>query len=199
MERFAPFVAVDHGALPRFLHALSRVPHELRRHEPARHARHLASLWGVRLGEAGRATLFYADGGAVLVVVPADRKVSTPRLRALLDVDDLRVLRGDRGVGRVGWAGLGETAGALPALPALYGAGALVDPLALAPSRLVITLEPSRSVAIAPSDYVALVGARVARVAGSTQLLEAGGMVDDLSSEGERSGWAGEDSNLRRR
>ena len=74
-------------------------PYELRAHEPARHARHLAALWSLPLDEAIRATLFYASPQAappgpgsapadvpapVLVLVPADRKIAAPRLRELL-------------------------------------------------------------------------------------------------------------------
>ena len=72
---------------------------EIRRHEPARHARHLASLWNIHLAEAGRATLFYADGAAFLVLVPADRKISAPTLRSLLAAEELRVLRADGATG----------------------------------------------------------------------------------------------------
>ena len=130
----APFVVPERlrrvcpSALADFLGALADagIPHEVRAHEPARHARHLASIWGVPLHQAARATLFYADGDAVLAVVPADRKVAAPRLRTLLGVADLRVLRGDRGVGRAGWINLDGEPGALPAVPALYGARALV-------------------------------------------------------------------------
>ena len=159
--------------------AAGGAPHELRTHEPARHARHLASIWGVPLGQVGRATLFYADGESVLVLVPADRKVGAPRLRDLTGAADLRVLRGDRGVGRVGWAGLDGDPGALPAVPVLYGARCLVERLVLEHGRLVIPLAPGQSVALAPSDYVRLTGARVGRVAGTTRLLPEGGMVDD--------------------
>ena len=107
-------------------------PYELRAHEPARHARHLAALWSLPLDEAIRATLFYASPQAappgpgsapadvpapVLVLVPADRKIAAPRLRELLGAAELRVLRADRGVGRVGWRGLPGAPGALPAVP----------------------------------------------------------------------------------
>ena len=168
--RLAPFVAVNSGATARFLDALHTVPHELRRHEPARHARYLASLWNVPLGEAGRATLFYADGAAVLVLVPANRKISAPILRELLGAEELRVLRADRGVGRIGWLGLEGPPGALPAVPTLFDATMLVDELALLPPRIVLSVDAGRSVALAPSDYVALVNARVVRVAGQTKL-----------------------------
>lgn len=164
------FQAVDAGVTERFLDSLAAVPHELRRHEPVRHARHLASLWNVPLGGAGRATLFFADGAAVLVLVPADRKVSAPTLRSLLAADELRVLRADRGVGRIGWAGLAGPPGALPAVPALFGAAMLVDELALAPQQIVLSVDAGRSIALAPHDYVALVSARVVRIAGTTKL-----------------------------
>src|SRR5919199_821088 len=112
---------VDLAAAERF-EAVVRgagVPFELREHEHARHARHLASLWEADLHEAARATLLAADGAAVLAVVRADRKIGAPRLRALLGAADLRVLRGDRGVGRIGWQGLPPPPAALPAVPAL--------------------------------------------------------------------------------
>jgi hypothetical protein len=170
------------------------VEHEVRTHEPARHARHLAAIWGVPLPEAGRATLFYAPGarhaggaapppgpppgpppdGAlavpVLVLVPADRKIGAPRLRDFLGAAELRVLRADRGVGRVGWRGLPGEPGALPAVPGLFRARLLVDPLVFERPRLVLTLEPGRSLAIAPADYVRLTGGVTADVAGRTLL-----------------------------
>ena len=170
MERLSPFEAVDAGATARFLASLPSVPHELRRHEPVRHARHLASLWNVHLAEAGRATLFYADGAAVLVLVPADRKISAPTLRSLLAAEELRVLRADRGVGRVGWTNLNGPPGALPALPALFTATMLIDALALAPQRLVLSIDAGLSVALAPADYITLVAARPVKVAGRTKL-----------------------------
>ena len=168
--KLAPFVVVRAGEVERFLDGLRAVPHELRRHEPVRHARHLAALWNVPLGEAGRATLFYADGASVLVLVPANRKISAPTLRTLLGVEELRVLRADRGVGRIGWLTLNGSPGALPAIPSLFGATLLVDQLALTPKRLVLSLDAGLSVAIAPQDYVTLANARVVNVAGRTRL-----------------------------
>jgi prolyl-tRNA editing enzyme YbaK/EbsC (Cys-tRNA(Pro) deacylase) len=150
-------------------------------HEPARYARHLAALWGVALAEAVRATLFYADGAAVLALVPADRKVGAPRFRDLLGVQDLRVLRGDRGVGRIGWSGLPGDPGALPAVPALFGATCWVDERVLERERVVAAIAETRSVALAPQDYVRVTGARVARFSGTTRLLERGGMIDENS------------------
>src|SRR5688500_6350987 len=161
LPQLAPFLEVDSSATERFLAALAAVPHELRHHEPARHARHLASLWNVHLAEAGRATLFFADGAAVLVLVPADRKISAPTLRSLLGAEELRVLRADRGVGRIGWTNLNGPPGALPALPALFTATMLIEELALAPQRLVLSVDSSLSVALAPADYITLVNARV--------------------------------------
>ena len=169
-SKLAPFRAVESGATDLFLSSLVRVPHELRRHEPARHARHLASLWNIHLAEAGRATLFYADGAAVLVLVPADRKISAPTLRTLLGAVELRVLRADRGVGRVGWTNLNGPPGALPALPALFNAIILVDELALTPPRIVLSIDSGSSVALPPQDYIKLVNAEVVQVAGRTKL-----------------------------
>ncbi|MGH2351134.1 MAG: YbaK/EbsC family protein [Chloroflexota bacterium] len=177
----AGFAAVDRTAPDRFLLRLAAagIPHERRRHEPARHARHLAAIWSVALHIAGRATLFYADGAAALAVVPADRKVAAPRLRNLLGASDLRVLRGDRGVGRVGWRGLPGEPGALPAIPDTFHARCLVDELVLNSPRLVISVDAGRSVALAPADYVRVVGAETARFVGATRLLPGGGMVTE--------------------
>lgn len=157
----------------------------MREHEPARHARHLASLWGAALPEAGRATLFYGDGKAVLVVVPADRKVSAPVLRELLGAHELRVLRGDGGVGRLGWHGLEGALGALPAVPALYGAPLYVDERVLTQRRLIVALTHGRSIELAPLDYVRLAGGTVAQFTGLTRLLPEGGMVRELPTETE--------------
>ena len=172
---------VDLAAVERFDAAVrgSGVWFEAREHEHARHARHLASLWGGNLHDAARATLLAANGSAVLAVLPADRKIGAPRLRALLGAADLRVLRGDRGVGRVGWLGLLPPPGVLPAVPGLFGAASIVDELATLGGRLIVALSPTRSLALAPGDYVRLTGARVLRFAGTTRLLPQGGMVDD--------------------
>ena len=155
------------------------IPHVVREHEAARHARHLASIWEVALDAAARATLFQADDHVVLVVVPADRKVSAPVLREALGASFLRVLRGDRGVGRLGWVGLPGAPGPLPALPAAFAAACLVDEVVLASPRLIISLEPTRSLALPPDDYVRVAHATLGRFVGATRLLPEGGMVDD--------------------
>jgi prolyl-tRNA editing enzyme YbaK/EbsC (Cys-tRNA(Pro) deacylase) len=185
---FLHLASADAAAPARLLDLVKTagVAHELREHEPARHARHLASLWGAALPEAGRATLFYADGRGVLVVVPADRKVSAPLLREVLGAGELRVLRGDRGVGRLGWHNLDGLAGALPAVPALYGAPLYVDERVMALPRLIVALTTTRSVALAPDDYVRITGGTVARFTGATRLLPEGGMVRESSTEAEK-------------
>lgn len=141
-----------------------------RTHEAAHHARHLAALWSVPLAQAGRATLFAADGVPVLCLVPGDRKVSAPRLRDLLSARDLYVLRGDRGVGRAGWRDLPGAPGALPALPGVFGAACLVDDTVMTLPRLVVSLGGGESASISPADYTALVDARVASFSGTTRL-----------------------------
>ena len=172
---------VDPAAANRLLQALQQqgVAFTLRTHEPPRHARHLAALWPIPLQEAGRATLLAADGAPLLVVVPADRKIGAPRLRTFLGAADLRVLRGDRGVGRVGWVGLPPPPGALPAVPAMFGARALVDELVFRSPQLVIAVDGTRSIALSPADYQRVAGAETARFAGTTRLLPQGGMVED--------------------
>jgi prolyl-tRNA editing enzyme YbaK/EbsC (Cys-tRNA(Pro) deacylase) len=179
------------GAIPASLHyvdaeapaqfaarvAATGIGYELREHEHTRHARHLAAVWGLPLPAAGRATLFQAGARAVLVLMPADRKVSAPRLRDALQTEELRVLRGDRGVGRLGWNGLPGLPGPLPAVPALFAAASLVDSRVLAQSRIVVALDPQRSIALAPADYIRLCGSMVRSVAGRTRLLPEGGMV----------------------
>ena len=190
-ERWLPYAALDLAAPAALLRAVraAGVAHEVRTHEPARHARHLAALWGVPLPEAGRATLFFAAPGApddaggapgeggtapprrpVLVLVPADRKIGAPRLRRRLAADELRVLRADRGVGRLGWAGLPGAPGALPAVPGLFFARALLDDLLFERPRVVLTLEPGRSLALSPGDYQRAAGAERVDVAGHTRL-----------------------------
>jgi prolyl-tRNA editing enzyme YbaK/EbsC (Cys-tRNA(Pro) deacylase) len=168
---------VELEAIGAFLSALDGLAHTVREHEPARHARHLASIWSVSLPEAGRATLFDAGGRPVLVLVPADRKVAAPRLRQLLDVEELRVLRGDRGVGRIGWRGLPGEPGALPAVPAVFRAGILVERLVLAQPRLVVAVAPGCSVSLSPADDLRVTGAETVSLAGRTRLLPGGGMV----------------------
>src|SRR5436190_11083957 len=172
---------VDLAAADRLLQVLQQlnVAFALRTHESPRHARHLAALWQIPLHEAGRATLLASDGAPLLVVVPADRKIGAPRLRTLLGAADLRVLRGDRGVGRIGWAGLPPPPGALPAVPAMFGARALVDELVWRSPRLVIAVDGTRSIALSPADYQHAAGAETARIAGTTRLLPHGGMVED--------------------
>ena len=163
---------IDYTAIERFLAALQQagIAFELRQHEPPRHARHLAALWQAELQQAARATLLAADDQRVLAVVPADRKISAPRLRALLGARELRVLRGDRGVGRMGWDGLPGPPGALPALPALFGARAVVEPLILQSPRLILALEPGRSIALVSDDYARAIQAQMASFSGRTRL-----------------------------
>jgi prolyl-tRNA editing enzyme YbaK/EbsC (Cys-tRNA(Pro) deacylase) len=173
------FTALHPEAAARFAVDLMTVADEVREHEALRHARHLAQVWRMPLGHAGRATLFGTERGAALALVPADRKVSAPRFRSLLDVEDLRVLRGDRGVGRVGWTGMPGDPGALPAVPALFGAACWVDERVLALRRIVVALEATRSASLATADYVRLTGARVASFTGTTRLLDEGGMISE--------------------
>lgn len=182
---FSRFSSVDTAAAARLRQRLVRegVAHEVREHERARHARHLASIWEAALPEAGRATLFYADGQSVLVVVPADRKVSAPLLRDVLRVTELRVLRGDRGVGRLGWHDMPGEPGVLPAVPQTFGAILWVDKRILALPRVIVALEPSWSLTIAPQDFVRVTDAKVARIIGQTRLLPEGGMVTERDSQ----------------
>ena len=115
----------------------------------------------------------------MLVLVPADRKIAAPRLRELPGVAELRVLRADRGVGRVGWRGAPRGARALPAVPALFGAHLLVDVLVLRHRRVVLTLEPGRSLALSPRALLRLAGGQEVSTTGRTRLLPEGGMVRD--------------------
>lgn len=175
---------VDPSAVDRFLARLDErhLVYELREHEPPRHARHLAALWHAPLHQAGRATLFCADGQSVLAVVAADRKVSAPLFRSVQQVVEVRVLRADRGVGRLGWTGMGGEPGALPAVPELFGARGVVDHT-VAAERVILSLGGTRSIALRRADYAAAVGAAVLRFTGATRLLPAGGMVIDPAPE----------------
>jgi hypothetical protein len=67
----------------------------------------------------------------------------------------------------------------LSAVPAVYGAQCLVDELVLRPPRLVVALDGTRSIGLAPSDFVRVTKARIGRFVGTTRLLPAGGMVED--------------------
>ncbi|HEX2325657.1 MAG TPA: hypothetical protein VHQ00_09675, partial [Chloroflexota bacterium] len=96
-----------------------------------------------------------------------------------LGAAELRVLRADRGVGRVGWRGLPGAPGALPAVPALFGARLLVDVLVLRHRRVVLTLEPGRSLALSPRALLRLAGGQEVSTTGRTRLLPEGGMVRD--------------------
>jgi prolyl-tRNA editing enzyme YbaK/EbsC (Cys-tRNA(Pro) deacylase) len=163
-----------------FLQALQRRNVEHRAHEPVRHARHLASIWAAALSEAGRATLFYADGRPVLALVPADRKVSAPTFKVVLGVSDLRVLRGDRGVGRLGWRHMPGEPGALPAVPGMFGAICYVDRRVFESERLIVSLGGGRSVALSPQAYVEVTAAILESFTGTTRLLPEGGMVNEV-------------------
>ena len=181
MEQFASLAGVDDSSVANLLMRARQdgVTLELRTHEPARHARHLAALWGAALWETVRATLFYGGGFAVLGVVPADRKVSATLLRTLLDVDEIRVLRADRGLGRIGWQNLAGEPGVLPAVPALYGARSYVDERVMERRLIILAIAEGRSLRIAPADYVRITCAMVAKFSGTTRLLPEGGMIDE--------------------
>jgi hypothetical protein len=154
------------------------VGYEVRTHGPVRHARHLASTWGLALDETVRATLFDADGERILVAVPADRKIEAPRLRSLLGAETLVVLRADRGVGRFGWVNLPGDPGPLPGLPSPFGARLIVDPEVLIPRSIVVPLAPTLSIRVGPREYVLTLGGEVFECVGRTRLLPEGGATD---------------------
>ena len=172
---------MDEQAIALLVQELRRhcVALEMREHEPARHARHLAALWSLPLHLTGRATLFYADGRAILALVPADRKVSAPRFRDVLDAKDLRVLRGDRGVGKLGWRDMAGNPGALPAVPGMFFAHCYVDARVCQEAQLAVALGEGQSMALDPRAYVEATGAHIASFTGTTRLLPEGGMTDD--------------------
>jgi hypothetical protein len=165
-------VVVEVAAADAFLTRLRErhAPFDCRTHAPARHARHLAQLWGVPLHAAGRATLLMADMRPVLALVPADRKISAQRIRPLLHAGDLRVLRGDRGVGRLGWRDLPGPPGALPAVPGVFAAASWVDTEVLEIPALVVALDGTRSLRLRPQDYVAACHSHVESFIGTTRL-----------------------------
>ena len=176
----AAFVGSLAGASERFVSRIraAGAGHEVRVHEPVRHARHLAATWMRPLGITVRATLFEADGEHVLVAVPADRKIDAPRLRGALGVDRLAVLRADRGVGRLGWTNLPGDPGPLPGLPEPFGARLIVDPEILGAEDVVLSFSPTSSVRVAPSAYVTVAEGVVVGCVGRTRLLPGGGVTD---------------------
>ncbi|HAH15762.1 MAG TPA: hypothetical protein DCL45_06980, partial [Chloroflexi bacterium] len=157
----------------------SRIDFETRSHPEPRHARHLASIWEVGLSATVRATLMSMDGRPVLVAVPADRKIDALGVRARTGASTISVLRGDRGVGRVGWEGMEGQPGALPCVPEMFGASLLIDPELTDAGPIVVGLGGGQSLRCDGMQFAEALGARVIRCVGRTRLLPQGGMVDD--------------------
>ncbi|MSQ44169.1 MAG: hypothetical protein EXR45_08185 [Chloroflexi bacterium] len=168
-------------AVTRFLDlmAVRHIEFEMRTHHEARHARHLASMWEVGLSATVRATLMAMDGSPVLFAVPADRKIDAPGVRARMGVVAISVLRGDRGVGRVGWEGMEGHPGALPCLPDMFGASLMIDPELTGSGPIVIGLGGGQSIRCDGTRLAEACGGTVIRCVGRTRLLPEGGMVDD--------------------
>lgn len=178
----APDVAVSRSvAVARLLDLMAsrHIEFETRTHHEARHARHLASMWGVALSATVRATLMAMDGNPVLVAVPADRKIDAPGVRARMGAVAIVVLRGDRGVGRSGWEGMEGPPGALPCLPEMFGASLMIDPELTGLGRIVIGLGGGQSIRCDGTRFAEECAATVIRCVGRTRLLPEGGMVDD--------------------
>ncbi len=157
----------------------SHIDFETRSHPEPRHARHLASIWEVGLSATVRATLMSMDGRPVLVAVPADRKIDALGVRVRTGASTISVLRGDRGVGRVGWEGMEGQPGALPCVPEMFGASLLIDPEVTDAGPIVVGLGGGQSLRCDGVQFAEALGATVIRCVGRTRLLPQGGMVDD--------------------
>ncbi len=177
-----PDVAVSQGvAVTRLLDLMAsrHIGFEMRTHHEARHARHLSSMWEVALSTTVRATLMAIDGSPVLVAVPADRKIDAPGVRARIGAVAIAVLRGDRGVGLLGWVGMEGQPGALPCLPGMFGASLMIDPELTGSGPIVVGLGGGQSFRCDGTLFAEACGGTVIRCVGRTRLLPEGGMVVD--------------------
>ena len=168
-------------AVTRLLDLLTkgRIEFEMRTHPVPRHARHLASMWEAGLSATVRATLMSMDGRPVLVAVPADRKIDVPAVRARTGASGVSVLRGDRGIGLIGWEGMEGQPGALPCLPEMFDAHLLFDQELTEAGPIAVGLGGGQSIRCDGRQLADELGATVFRCVGRTRLLPQGGMIHD--------------------
>jgi prolyl-tRNA editing enzyme YbaK/EbsC (Cys-tRNA(Pro) deacylase) len=139
--------------------AAAGVPFRRLEHAPVRTSAEAAAVRGTSLAAGAKALVVRADGRAVHLVLPADRRVDNGRLRQLL---------GTRAVRFVTPAELatltGCVPGGVPPFGNLFGLEVLVDEGLTQAGEIAFNAgSPTVSVIMRCEDFLRLAGARVAR------------------------------------
>lgn len=136
-------------------------PFRLLEHAPVRTSAEAAAVRGTRLEAGAKALVVRADDRVVQLVLPADRRVDSARVRALLGTRRLRFVTPDELLALTGCV-----PGAVPPFGALFGLETLVDEGLLAQEEIAFNAgSPAVSITMRCADFLRLAGARVCRFA----------------------------------
>ncbi len=137
------------------------VPFHVLEHAPVRTSAEAAAIRGTPLGAGAKALVVRADDRPIHVVLPADRRLDSARLRRWLDVRRLRFATPDELLTLTGCV-----PGAVPPFGNLFGLAVLIDE-ELTQREEIVFNAGSRTVSITmrSADVIRLAQARVGRFA----------------------------------
>ena len=133
------------------------IAYEIIEHEPVYTSEQAAEVRGTPLHAGAKAMVMWADKRAILVVLPADRRIDTRRFKSSYKVKDLRLANPEE-VERL----TGLTVGAIPPFGNLLGLPTHVDRSLLGNHRIAFNAGlHTRSIVMSPLDYIGLIEAEV--------------------------------------
>ncbi len=134
---------------------------EVLHHEPVRTSEEAARVRGTPLEQGAKALVCRADGRAVLLVVPADRRLDTRAFKNACGVKDVRMVSADELLELTGLE-----AGAVPPFGSVLGLPAYVDERLLEQPRIAFNAgDRGISVLMSGQDFARLVDATIGRFA----------------------------------
>jgi prolyl-tRNA editing enzyme YbaK/EbsC (Cys-tRNA(Pro) deacylase) len=141
--------------------AATGVPFRRLEHPPVRTSAEAAAVRGTPLEAGAKALVVRADGRAVHLVLPADRRVDNARLRQILGARTVRFVTAAELETLTGCV-----PGGVPPFGHLFGLDVLVDEGLTRADEIAFNAgSPSVSVIMRGADFLRLAGARVCRFA----------------------------------